>query len=83
MDGLNRPRVYIIAFDKKRYGNKLDLLPNKIPTGRVGVSPFASVQDILEDRVDADYYMSSQYLETLKRHKVSQKSKGNGFGIVL
>ena len=24
--------------------------------------------------------MSSQYLETLKKHKVSQKSKGNGFG---
>lgn len=76
----NRPRVYIMAFDKKRYGKKLDLIQDKIPTSRTGASPFASVQDVLEDRVDAHYYMSSQYLETLKRHKVSQKSKGNGFG---
>ena len=76
----NRPRVYIMAFDKKKYGKKLDLIKNKIPTGRTGAGPFASVQDILEDRVDARYYLSSKYLETLKKHKVSQKSKGNGFG---
>lgn len=76
----NRPRVYIIAFDKKRYGNKLELIPKRIPTERIGERPFESVQDVLEDRVDAHYYMSSQYLETLKRHKVSQKNKGNGFG---
>ena len=66
-----------MAFDKKRYGKKLDLLPKKIPTERISAGPFKSVQEILEDRVDAHYYMSSRYLETLKRHKISQKSKGH------
>ncbi len=79
----NRPRVYIIAFDKKRYGKQIELLPKSTPTGRTGSSPFASVQDILEDKVDAHYYMSSKYLDTLKRHKIAQKSKGNGFGYCI
>lgn len=79
----NRPRVYIMAFDKKRYGQKLELIPARIPTERTAEGPYKSVQDILEKRVDSHYYMSSQYLETLKRHKASQKSKGNGFGYCI
>jgi len=30
--------------------------------------------------VDSRYYLSAQYLETLKKHRRSHKEKGNGFG---
>ncbi len=33
-----------------------------------------------ENTVSVKYYLSTTYLETLKRHKERHKSKGNGFG---
>ena len=33
-----------------------------------------------EDEVSVKYYLSTVYMETLRRHKARHQSKGNGFG---
>jgi DNA (cytosine-5)-methyltransferase 1 len=41
----------------------------------------AVLEDILEkDEVSVKYYLSTVYVETLKKHKARHASKGNGFG---
>ena len=78
----NRPRVYIMAFSRKHFGDKTKLLPNMLP--EKGTKVIAeNLNDILEPSVDDFYYMSSGYLETLKKHKIRQKSKGYGFGYMV
>lgn len=40
-----------------------------------------TIKDVLEKKVvNAKYYLSNQYLTTLKNHKERHASKGNGFG---
>lgn len=75
----NRPRVYIMAFSRKIYGSAVDTLPNTLPTEADGVI-FPDVNAILEQNVDAHYYMSAQYLQTLVDHRARQQENGNGFG---
>lgn len=75
----NRPRCYIMAFSKKIYGNAIKLLKKELPKFGEKVI-FRDVHEILEPVVDDHYYMASGYLETLKRHKERQASKGYGFG---
>lgn len=75
----NRPRVYIMAFSREIYGSTVDTLPNTLPTGTNGVI-FPDVNAILEQNVDAHYYMSAQYLQTLVNHRERQQANGNGFG---
>ena len=41
------------------------------------------VTAILDKEVDDSYYLGSRYLETLKRHKARERSKGNGFGYMV
>ncbi|MBQ2884529.1 MAG: DNA (cytosine-5-)-methyltransferase [Alphaproteobacteria bacterium] len=78
----NRPRVYIMGFSKKIYGNAVKLLTKELP--RTGKKVIAEdLNDILDSDVDDFYYMSSGYLETLKRHKQRETLKGNGFGYVI
>ena len=75
----NRPRVFIMAFSKKRYGEAVKVLTEGLPTsGRKTI--FEDVHQILEPDVDIHYYMASGYWETLKRHKERQSQKGYGFG---
>lgn len=69
----NRERIFIVGFRKD-----------------LGVESFAypepsehkpALEDILEEKeVASRYYLSAQYLSTLKQHKARHKSKGNGFG---
>ena len=75
----NRPRVYIMAFSKKIYGNAIKLLNKELPTESDKII-FRDVHEILEPIVDDHYYMARGYWETLKRHKERQKNKGYGFG---
>lgn len=75
----NRPRVYIMAFSKKRYGNALELLDKQLPE-RSDKVIFQDVYEILDENVDDKYYMSQGYLDTLKKHKERNRNKGNGFG---
>ena len=75
----NRPRVYIMAFSKKRYGNAVKMLSSQLPmSGKETVFP--DVRAVLENDVDDYYYMAEGYLETLKKHRERQKKKGYGFG---
>lgn len=76
----NRPRTYIIGFDRERFSPELlSLLPTQLPREREQ-KIYADLNDLLERNVEAKYYMASGYLETLKRHRERQEGKGNGFG---
>lgn len=75
----NRPRVYIMAFSKRIYGNAVKLLNRQLPEKR-DETVFEDVTDILDTNVDDKYYMASGYWETLKKHKARQKKNGYGFG---
>jgi DNA (cytosine-5)-methyltransferase 1 len=80
----NRPRVYIIGFDRKRYGNLVDELPfKKLPQRREGEPIYKDLNDLLEFGADPEYYLSSGYLESLKEHKNRHKDKGNGYGYIV
>lgn len=79
----NRPRVYIMAFSKKIYGNAIKLLSDMLPKERSGEKIANDLNDILETEVEDFYYMSSGYLETLKQHKIREQAKGNGFGYIV
>jgi DNA (cytosine-5)-methyltransferase 1 len=76
----NRPRTYIIGFDRERFRPELLMrLPTQLPRERAR-RIYADLNDLLERDVEAKYYMASGYLETLKRHRERQEGKGNGFG---
>jgi DNA (cytosine-5)-methyltransferase 1 len=69
----NRERVFIVGFRQDLNINEFQYPPQKNIT--------TTVKDILEEKVvDAKYYMSTQYLSTLRKHKERHESKGNGFG---
>lgn len=75
----NRPRVYIMGFNRDYYGSKVDNLPNELPLSRKE-KIYKDLNDLLEMNADDKYFLSSGYLETLEKHKARHKSKGNGFG---
>lgn len=78
----NRPRAYIMAFSKRMYGDAVKALTENMPMeGRKVIAE--DLNDILEPVVDDVYYMAQGYLDTLKRHKVREKAKGNGFGYIV
>ena len=69
----NRERIYIVAFR-----NDIDSSGFKFPEGD---NSETKIKDIMEkDVVSVKYYLSTQYLETLKRHKERHEAKGHGFG---
>lgn len=69
----NRERIYIIAFRKD-----LGITEFKYPAP---LKKHPSFKDIREKKtVPAKYYLSTQYLKTLREHKQRHADKGNGFG---
>ncbi|MDR3205716.1 MAG: DNA cytosine methyltransferase [Candidatus Methanoplasma sp.] len=69
----NRERVYIAAFR-----NDIDSRAFKFPDP---AAEKAALKDILEkDPVSVKYYLSTRYLDTLKKHRARHEAKGNGFG---
>jgi DNA (cytosine-5)-methyltransferase 1 len=69
----NRERVFIVGFRKDLKINTFKY-PHSDKITKV-------LEDILEKEVvDARYYMSNQYWQTLVKHKARHESKGNGFG---
>ena len=69
----NRERIYIVAFQKD-IAPKTFEFPEKIDDTKV-------IKDIVEEHeVSPKYYLSTAYLESLKKHKERHASKGNGFG---
>ena len=69
----NRERIYIVAFSDEIDSSKFEFpkpFNNKVV-----------LSDIIEkDTVSVKYYLSTTYLETLRRHKARHLAKGNGFG---
>ena len=69
----NRERIYIVAF-------RNDIAPDDF----IFPQPTDSskrIKDILEkDPVSVRYYLSTTYVDTLRKHKERHAAKGNGFG---
>ena len=69
----NRERIYIVAFHKE-----LNITKFMFPEG---TDSSKCIKDIMEEiPVPAKYYLSTTYIETLKRHKARHQAKGHGFG---
>ncbi len=64
-----RKRLYIVGFRED--------IKFKFPKG---VEGSVKINDILEKDVNIKYYLSQQYLNTLKNHRERHESKGHGFG---
>lgn len=80
----NRPRVYIMGFDKRYFGDKLCCLEGlSLPTGRDAAPIYTDLRDLLEYNASPEYYLSSGYMDTLKKHKSRHQGKGNGFGYIV
>lgn len=75
----NRPRVYIMGFDRKYWGNEVDNLPNTLPKKR-NEKIYNNLNDLLEMNAEPEFFLASGYVETLEKHKARHESKGNGFG---
>ncbi|MFT7160435.1 MAG: DNA (cytosine-5)-methyltransferase 1 [Bacteroidia bacterium] len=69
----NRERIFIVGF-RNDIGIKNFSYPEATDKDKV-------LKDILEEEeVSVKYYLSTQYLQTLKEHKARHANKGNGFG---
>lgn len=69
----NRDRIYIVGFHKSIYHSDF-IFPK--PTNIK-----SCIADIKEKSVvNTKYYLSTTYLDTLKKHKERHQAKGNGFG---
>lgn len=69
----NRERIFIVGF-RKDLGITEFEYPK--PTKKEVI-----LSDILEDKeVSVKYYLSTTYVDTLRRHRARHESKGNGFG---
>lgn len=78
----NRPRAYIMAFNKRIYGDAIKLLTDQLPSeGQETI--VESVKDIIEPVVGDEFYMAEGYWETLKKHKAREQSRGHGFGYCI
>lgn len=74
----HRERVFIVGFDRRRYGNviQFDLKLNPI-------SEVPKVKDILEAEVDEKYILSDHLWKYLQDYALKHQAKGNGFGFGL
>ena len=69
----NRERIFIVGFKKE-----IDCKNFNYPLPSMDE---VQIQSILEKKeVSVKYYLSTQYLSTLKKHKQRHEAKGNGFG---
>jgi len=69
----NRERIFIVGFHKDTGITDFEY-PK--PTNKEVV-----LEDILEEKeVSVKYYLSTTYIDTLRKHKARHESKGNGFG---
>lgn len=69
----NRERIYIVAFRNDLHSDSFQF-PEPTDDSKV-------LADIIESHeVSVKYYLSTTYLETLKKHKARHAAKGNGFG---
>lgn len=74
----HRERVFIVGFDRKRYGNYYDFGFDLKQDGAKKV-----LRDILEPEVDEKYTLSDKLWLYLQNYAAKHKAKGNGFGYGL
>lgn len=86
----SRERLYIVCFRKDIYESlqKQSLsfvFPKNNEFCEISKSwESHKLEDIRQaGPIDAKYYLSERYFNTLKRHKETHKKKGNGFGYVI
>jgi len=72
----NRERIFIVGFHKKTGITKF-----KYPNPLRKKVYFKNIKE--KDVVPTKYYLSTQYLKTLREHKSRHESKGNGFGFEI
>lgn len=71
----HRERIYIVGF-RKDLGIKLEDF--SYPEQKSVTKTWLDVRE--ENPVPAKYYLSTQYIQTLKNHKARHEAKGHGFG---
>lgn len=72
-----RERVYIVGFNEEIVKNKkLQSLPLKREKKEI----YKNLNDLLDLKNEAKYYLSEGGLETLEKHRSFHSNKGNGFG---
>lgn len=71
----HRERIYIVGFRKDLGISKSDF---SYPKQKTVSKHWIDVRE--ENPVPAKYYLSTTYVETLRRHKARHAAKGNGFG---
>lgn len=72
----NRERIYIVAFRKNLGVNEF-----AYPAALKKKVAFKNIRE--KKPVAAKYYLSAQYLKTLRAHKQRHANKGNGFGFEI
>jgi DNA (cytosine-5)-methyltransferase 1 len=72
----NRERLYIVGFRKGLNINKF-----QYPKPVEQKVCFTDVKE--KETVPTKYYLSTQYMQTLREHKARHESKGNGFGFEI
>lgn len=74
----HRERIYIVGFRKDLHINVDNFsYPEPITFGELR----PRFRDIMEqDEVSVKYYLSTVYVETLRRHRARHEAAGNGFG---
>jgi len=69
----NRERIFIVGFHRSTGINEFQY-PEPIKKE-------VTLEEILEEKeVSVKYYLSTTYIDTLRKHKARHESKGNGFG---
>jgi DNA (cytosine-5)-methyltransferase 1 len=72
----NRERIFIVGFRKEDYEEPAAYFNYPKPSGKK-----VCIADILQKEVPSvKYYLSTQYLDTLRKHRQRHEEKGNGFG---
>ena len=72
----NRERIFIVGFHKNS-----KITEFKYPKPSKQKVSFADIKE--KDVVPTKYYLSTQYIKTLRDHKARHESKGNGFGFEI
>ncbi|MEN9611847.1 MAG: hypothetical protein RLZZ628_2661 [Bacteroidota bacterium] len=72
----HRERIFIVGFHKDTH---IENFKYPEPIGKKTVFENIREQEVVNTR----YYLSNQYLQTLKNHKARHESKGNGFGYAI
>ncbi|MFC2760730.1 DNA cytosine methyltransferase [Hallella multisaccharivorax] len=74
----HRERIYIIGFRKNLH---IDITKFRYPEPQTAGENCPKFLDVMEKEVPSvKYYLSTVYIETLKRHRARHEAAGHGFG---